>query len=439
MLPIAFLFYALISMGLLAINMPPYQNADETNHFLRADSISRGHLLGRRIADGKDFGGLAGPEIARSGAAFDWPKFYPDRKVTRGEYASAAAKFGAPETEITFPNTAAYPPILYAPSVVAVWIGKASRSSVVQTLYLARLLTGLASGLAISVALYLCVVRSAGGAAHGIFVIATLPMALSLQNAVSQDGPMLAVAAVAAALLVGLRQAPSTVALAGLTACCTLLAVARPPYIFLALLPLAAKGKLSYRLLSAAIIASACLAWSALISRTAGHLSIAANNADMSAQIAVLMHPVRLTMLLADTLHANGMEYANQFVGRLGWLDVLLPSWYVHATLVGLMACLLLLARPFDRGGLIVVCAVLGSSVAVMLLIYFSWTAVGHPVIDGIQGRYFVPLAMVLCALGGRLPKSPVLQPAWVVMLLWPAVSIAVTMRALVVRYYLGG
>jgi uncharacterized membrane protein len=72
---------------------------------------------------------------------------------------------------------------------------------------------------------------------------------------------------------------------------------------------------------------------------------------------------------------------------------------------------------------------------------YVSWTAPGNPTVEGIQGRYFLPLALVgaalLPAVGGarvaRLRAALVLAVA-----AFPVVSLAVTMQAVVVRYYLG-
>src|SRR5258705_2366288 len=68
LLAAAFVLYGLVATVFLAINMPPFQNPDEPNHFLRAAQLADGRLLGTRFsttgADGLPHltsGGVAGP------------------------------------------------------------------------------------------------------------------------------------------------------------------------------------------------------------------------------------------------------------------------------------------------------------------------------------------------------------------------------------------
>jgi hypothetical protein len=61
--------------------------------------------------------------------------------------------------------------------------------------------------------------------------------------------------------------------------------------------------------------------------------------------------------------------------------------------------------------------AVLSSIELIFVALYLTWTPVGADRVDGIQGRYFIPLLPVLLFL---LPGSGLLRrvPAW---LWWPA------------------
>ena len=63
-----FAAYALFAVAFLAMNMPPFQNPDEQNHFTRAYQISNGHLMGRTfaIASCPTAGGLVDPNITAS-------------------------------------------------------------------------------------------------------------------------------------------------------------------------------------------------------------------------------------------------------------------------------------------------------------------------------------------------------------------------------------
>lgn len=84
-----------------------------------------------------------------------------------------------------------------------------------------------------------------------------------------------------------------------------------------------------------------------------------------------------------------------------------------------------------------VTCASLG----VFLVQYVAWTVPGHSIVDGIEGRYFLVPALAGAALLPSLGRSraPRLQTAMLALILvFPAISLATAMRAIVLRYYLG-
>ena len=92
-------------------------------------------------------------------------------------------------------------------------------------------------------------------------------------------------------------------------------------------------------------------------------------------------------------------------------------------------------------GRLVVTAGLLLSAVGLFAAEYVAWTAPGNPVVEGMEGRYFLPLALtgaaVLPALGGA--RVAQLRAALVLAVAaFPVVSIAVTMHAVVARYYLG-
>ncbi len=51
-LAVSLLALGLMSTSLTVVEMPPYQNADEMNHFLRAEQISRLKILPRNLPPG---------------------------------------------------------------------------------------------------------------------------------------------------------------------------------------------------------------------------------------------------------------------------------------------------------------------------------------------------------------------------------------------------
>jgi uncharacterized membrane protein len=139
--------------------------------------------------------------------------------------------------------------------------------------------------------------------------------------------------------------------------------------------------------------------------------------------------------------------YLEEFVGHLGWLDTALPPAYHLAarTMLVVAAVAAMLGMRGERisvaSRLLIATGVLGSAAGVFAIEFVTWTVPGHATVEGVEGRYFLPLALVgaalLPALGdGRWAR---VRGALVgVVMVFPVISLAVVMRAVVVRYYLG-
>ena len=448
------LAYGLPAAGLFSWNIPPFQNADEIAHALRADQISHGGLIGRRLGPDTS-GGAVDQAVMDAFAPFAPLVFHPETKATRAMYAPAAAlHWDGAQVDINFPNTAIYPPTFYLPTVFAIWIGKAAALSVLNTLYLARVCTALVSLLLAS-----CGVLAAGVAAPWIFAIVTLPMSLSLMADMSQDGVMIGCSALLAGLIAGARQreeptAPGTLA----WFCCllaTLIAVARPPYVPLALLPALLPGlRLRLRAMMAGCTVLATILWALLAAAVALTKTRTDIPIDPAAQLQwVITHPGGMFMVALHTVQEETGTLATQFVGALGWMDAPMPSVYI-ATAQGLLLLSLLVTLtgrsaspiPQARAWIEAGCVVLGIAVSTVLLFaiqYLTWNVVGAPLIFGVLGRYFLPLALALgTVLPGLLAGLSRFTRVRITLLAItsaaPALGLTVAIRVIVQRYYMG-
>ena len=164
---------------------------------------------------------------------------------------------------------------------------------------------------------------------------------------------------------------------------------------------------------------------------------------DSTAQLAYLLaHPFAVPTIALDTLRAHAIEYAIMFVGALGSLDVLLPKlYYVVAGLILAAALIADLTGPpatsaGARGLLLLVLLV--AAALIFASQYLIWTAVGATVIEGVQGRYFLPLLPAAALLiGGLLPPAPRLRAtAWTLVAGFPLVTAMVVPVAVWARYY---
>lgn len=449
----AFVLYGLVATTFLAINMPPFQNADEPNHFLRAAQLADGGLVATRFptaaADGAAriaAGGLADPAMWTASVPFRELFFHPERRA-KSTYWTPDVYWSATRVMQEFPNTAVYPPLFYAPSAIGVLAGRAAGATVLQTLTLSRLLTGVAA-----VALGALAIACASGAAVWIFAILTLPMSLALIASSSQDALLLSCSALAGAMLVRALRWPierNGTALWGLVVALSLVAMARPPYAALAILPLALKKvRWRWRILTAGTIAVCAAAWWAIAAATALTNSGAFVGANPPEQLALLYHnPLLVAHVAWATLELYWRAYLEGFVGWLGWLDTALPPAY-HAAAQAMLGVAAIAAMLGLRGERIsadsrsmMALGLLVSAGGLFASLYLTWTAPGHAVVEGVQGRYFLPLALVgtgLLPMLGDGRRTRLHKALAAAVLLFPIVSLAVVMRAVTLRYYLG-
>ncbi len=430
-----FCVYAAVAIPSIALLMPPFQAADEMAHAQRANEISHGELLATRFAGPRSSGGLTDIGIVHLWTVFAGLPFQPGAKVTRSmEKRGAAIAWGASRPD-SFANTAIYPPLLYIPAASGQGLGRLLHLSVVHGMVLSRLLDGGASSGIAALAIGL-----AGDFAPLLFTLLCLPMSLALFAAVTQDGPIIALSALAAALFARGRLTGPGLA-AGSTAL-ALAAMARPVLLPFCLLPWILRSlSPAARVMSTALPIASVLGWTALTDRITLYRPLADQVAAQTH--ALLLHPHLVPVLVWTTLQNQWLRHFDlfqTFVGVLGWLDTPLPMPYYAATAVMLLLAVLASLSdhpPLDGAArrLAAALLLLGAIGAVFLLEYLSWSPVGGRVVDGVQGRYFLPIMPFLAFV---LPRGRLPALAWmrVALCLYPLLSITITIRAILWRYY---
>jgi uncharacterized membrane protein len=351
---------------------------------------------------------------------------------------------------IPFPNTAITPPFFYAPSAAAIAVSRAFQDSV---------LLGLDLGRAANAVTYVLVGVAAvalSPAAPILFVILTLPMAAFLGSYVTFDGPMLASTALACALFVrqlcGLGGKWSFVAMAVVL---TMVAMTKAPYLFLiGMLFVTPSQSFKKRSLVGVVVLGAVIAWHVYVARELPVIWPQGNDVGRQFQY-LLDHPLSPLAIAHDTFSKYLYAYVREFVGVLGWLDAPAPWWFVFLAASMLMASFMWVVAFADRGAasigrfrslpISLAAMMLLSSAAVFGALYLAWSPVGSPLVEGVQGRYFLPIACVLAPLAlslhGWRPDLPAVRAelanmAPVVYCLYAVSCIAVTALIVARRYY---
>jgi uncharacterized membrane protein len=301
---------ALTFTVLVALLVPPIQGFDEGAHYVRADEISHGEFLARRL-DAEHAGGQIDRGVI---AAIDI--FYPlatNRTPLLTRALLAPIPWG-PVTLWSFPNTAVYPPPYYLPMAAAIRLGKALGFDVVRTLRLSRLVNALVCVTVAGIAVAL-----AESGAIWLVALLLLPSSVALMGSMTQDGLCLATAALAGSLTLRLRRPVPRRGGPHVLLCVVLavLAMCRPPYAGLALLPLAASGlPVRMRYVGVAASLAAAAAWWAYCAAYVFVSVDPSHQAHAGAQLLLILTPPwRIVLLMANTLLSHfRQEYAGYFI-----------------------------------------------------------------------------------------------------------------------------
>ena len=430
-LPLLFLLCAAPVLIFLALAVPTGEAPDEVAHMVRMESLLHGTVIGHRAtkpdALGRivpDSGVTANAGLLAAGFTFKPGTILAERTMTRARAAELAALQWEPEPGfVSVPNTAVYAPLFYAPGALGMLAARTLGHGPWRAIMAARLANA-AAYIALGLAALLLARRLRGL----LFAVLLLPMSLWLAASCNQDGIMIGTAALAAALLT--RGTPASW-WAGVAAV-ALMALAKPLYlplagIALALLP--GRGALpGLRIAGLLAMALPTLAWYAVAQRVAmvpftqaaayqpgpnwpGDPTLTLTVADPALQLQVLLNrPLLLVTLPIRTMIAQGSWLAWEAVGLLGILDILLPIalyavWLTAIGLVLLGECLASRREPPGPraiASLWMLACFAATVFAVFDGQYLSWTLTGWAEIQGMQGRYFIPL---LPFLGLALPR----------------------------------
>lgn len=105
--------------------------------------------------------------------------------------------------------------------------------------------------------------------------------------------------------------------------------------------------------------------------------------------------------LFLDTFVQKGNYYINTAIGSLmGWLLIPIPTWIINSWIGILIVSAFVEKSDRDvftyRHKLLYFLIALGVILVVMLAMALDWTPSGYTVIEGVQGRYYIPIIFLL-------------------------------------------
>lgn len=419
---IVFTLLAVVFGAIFSVLTPAFWGHDELTQFGRAYQVSDGGFLPTEIDDdrGVSYGGTVPATIHRAmNLAFDDYTNNPPEPAPmvqdESKYdAVLSAPVEGPDETVWFTNTAAYSPVPYIPAALGIKIAQGLNLDVGGLNLLTRL-AGLAAYVVV-VAFGLRALRH-----HRIqwlaFTVALLPIAAFQAGTITADTLTNAVALLMSALIVKglfLGVQLNKVETGALLASVIALPLCKPTYVLLAMLVLViptANLALGRRLrwlpaLFTAVGVALFLAWTKISSPTTEGMGLMRTQQYWHSVVpgdqmkGVLQHPFHFLEVAFDSVMRRDQEWFTEFFGKLGFAYVTVPALSIVACIVALVLSFGI-AERFDashRRVAIVAVAVVASIAMIYGTLYLSFTPVGYFIIDGVQGRYFVPLAIVAAA-----------------------------------------
>lgn len=393
-----FILITLVFGFFYTLTLPPFQSVDEGMHFYRTYQISQGRFIAQNI-DGK-----VGDYLPKDLSEF-YKSYEPfikniDRKQTL-DNIKKDFKYIADDNDLVFTqftNTALYSPVCYVSQLPGVLVGKMLKLPLVGIYYLGRL-----SNLISYCFLIFLALKLAPFFRLPMFLLALMPMSLSLAGAYTCDVAVLGLNFIWMAMILRLLEKDECQRkdIIWMSVIAFLITLSKSyilllPLVFL--IPMSKfKNKKDY-ILSLCLILIAALTAGAIWYLSSKGLKLDMNEvfADSAMQkLFIMSHPFEFIGVLIKTFFVKTPRLYITMIGVLGWQDTKL-DWITYIV----YPVLLYFAVFADTSKfilnrwqkLIVLADLLFGIVLTYTSLYIMWSPVGNPVVMGLNGKYFIPL-----------------------------------------------
>ena len=438
------LFFLFLLVQSISYLIAPFQSPDEFNHLKRAYLLSKGEVF--LSSKNNHTGGNIDTGLLDYMGCFDSIPFNYDKQITNTDVAKFKEISWSGQRQFSeLPNTAFYFPLPYVPQALALGVGEKVGLSVSNTYYLARLFSLTATLGLLWTALQLYPVPLV------VLALFATPMTLFQLGSASLDSISFALSALAAALFMrGANKKYSFTVVMHISLFICLFSLATSRFNLIALTPLPAvlytiRGSRSY-LVSFGTLTLGSLAWILFALKTVQgmpprQLSTIDTISYYLGDIGAFVHVLFATITNGAIIN----NYWNMFIGVLGWADTPLGT-SVYAAFGVLFATLAFVSLQRQKayllttGSVALVCGAAMSLFLLFVVLLVAWSPHPARAIEGMQGRYFTPILILLgFSIFGRRLSVPELRMGLAVIFGMVALSIVSMEPRLLSRYWISG
>ena len=386
--------------------LPALAEPDAGNHFRRVYSILQGNILPSVNAQGD------------IGAFFPWPdNWSQDDSVQLSIYQQLhnwiLRTSDCTSTYISFKNMALYSPVCYLPEIAGMILGSLISKQLLVIIFMARIINFVCTG----IVMYLAVRLTPFGKKYLLWM-SLLPMVMELSVGIAPDSMVMALISLLTAMVMRLRYTQVNADkryISGLALISFLLSQYKIVYIvFGILLFLIPKEKFESRKkywFVAVGIGSITVIPGLIWLYISTHI-LQSGYANAASNAEILKHPIKFITILCRTIIEKGGDYIQQALGsNMGAM-----SFGTNMLILLLLLVLFCFSLGKENGKsaeqkiicrdkkwkILIAGVLLFTSLLIFAAEYVQWTDVGNRIIDGVQGRYFLPMLFPIMLLLGR-------------------------------------
>lgn len=391
-----FMFGFTIVVLVVSILTPPFQSPDEFKHFERAYTLSNGEFFLDKTGSGFIDDNLVKFEKLYE----EFPFKYNKKNSVELETEARSLHWSVDAQNISLVNTAVYFPAPYIPQSLGILLGKMLDLSIYDSYRLSKLITIFLSLSLVLLANKIYVIPPAG------YFILSLPMTIFQISSTSPDGIIFALSYLLGALIAkGVDKSQGFNIYHFILACFLFFIIATmkinmmPIIILLFMVCTFNHLRCGYRFIFLTVFSVFAWVLFAYSSFLSGE-NFSQGGISAAGKIRYYIdHKAEFIQMFLNTFGSIELmvSHLKQFLGVLGWLDTPLSNGkYAILLFLGVSILLISFCRGFFNYIMVVNFLVL---VSIILMTYFllliTWTPVTENVIHGVQGRYFIPAAII--------------------------------------------
>lgn len=387
-----------IPLGIFYLFAFPYGTImDEQNHFLRTYEITDGHLTSEVNEKGQ-------------GGNFLTSNFM-ELPMTVVDYETQAqimdVKAGEEKMFYEFSNTALYSFICYIPQAIGIGLGKLFHVPFIFQVFMGRITNFICYVVIVYFAIKFLPFKK-----EIAYLISTLPITMQEIISLSPDALTIAMAIAIVSFTLYMiytkKDEMNKIQISMMCLISIVLSMCKIVYLplclMLFLIPKERFGSLKKKnimiLTLAVFVVIINLGWTGFASR---YLDSNVNGSSSSEQIDYVIHnPHKLVPIAVNTLHQKSSEMLlTMFGAHLGYYKVHVFLPYIYLLIAIFIVSLFVKNEKVVENGQKSLFGFIVFSVCVLigLSLYIQWTPLMKPVIDGIEGRYFIPIMLLVAIL----------------------------------------